>query len=243
MEVHMRRCSGMSFVRTKAEEFTVSAPYVIQVDQKQVRIAGIPNPMSAREDVTRGCGFEDSTNMFGTPPPDGSRADATSCPEENCDGIVVVDVASFDTVTHNLDTPEHVELDEGTLPCLEAAATATNVDVGSSRPVIHDDTPVCPEENADATCIACDVASLHPVIRIIDSPEPVLLEEQTPIITDESLTRTSSRPDDFDDDDVFVYDNPGTTRMVEDATGNPSHELQRLSPPTTGPSTTTAFID
>jgi hypothetical protein len=92
-------------------------------------------------------------------------------------------VASSDTVTRILDKPEHVELDEDTLPCLEAAATATNVDVGSSRPVTHDDTPVCPEENDDATCIACDVASLHPVIRIIGNPEHVLLEEETPIIT------------------------------------------------------------
>ncbi len=62
--------------------------------------------------------------------------------------IVVDDVASSNTVTRILDKPEHVELDEDNLPCPEAAATATNVDAGSSRPVTHDDTPVCLENTS-----------------------------------------------------------------------------------------------
>jgi hypothetical protein len=32
MEVHTRRCNGMSFMRTKAEDLTFLAPYVIEIN-------------------------------------------------------------------------------------------------------------------------------------------------------------------------------------------------------------------
>jgi len=47
----------------------------------------------------------------------------------------------------------------------------------------------------------------------------------------------------FDDDDVFVLENPGPARRIEDAPANPRNALQSATPPSNVPSTTNAFID
>jgi hypothetical protein len=57
-----------------------------------------------------------------------------------CFGIIDDDVTSSNTVTCILNIPEHIELDEDILLfCLEAIATAYDVDVASSHLVTRDD--------------------------------------------------------------------------------------------------------
>ena len=85
------------------------------------------------------------------------------------------------TVIRILDSPDHVEMNKDTFPCLEAIDTATIVDMASSHhPVTHHDTTVCAEKIVVVIDVASDVASLEPVTRIIDNnPEPVAFCEET----------------------------------------------------------------
>ena len=102
MEVHMRRCNGMSSVRTKAEEFTVTASVVANVDQEQAPLTGTPRLRSTREEVSREPDLQDS-DMLGSPVLDGLRQTGD-----------VVDVYSSHPVTCILDGSE---LDESTSAC------------------------------------------------------------------------------------------------------------------------------
>jgi len=89
------------------------------------------------------------------------------------------------------------------------------------------------------------VTSLEPpVMGIIDNLEPVALDEETISILDETIPSPSTPTrNDFDDDDVFVLENLGPARRVEDAPANPRNTLPIATPPSTVPSTTDAFID